>query len=198
MKRTAILALLLAPALFYLHGQERNAKMPAKDLKYTEGTYFTVTLPQGWERRESAFGLTAKEKKVFGVEVYGPTNADNIFSMISVHYYAPGNIVHRTYEKFIKRNIQSALGANIDGKQYGKIKNGEVAGRGAKLFERITYEYIPPESIKQKKVPVYEHFAVVPAKAGFYVLEYYAPKEIAKTNIKAFEDVLDSFVPLVK
>lgn len=197
MKRI-IFSLLLSPALLCAQAEKRDAKMPEKSLKYTEGSYFTVTLPAGWEKRDSAFGLSAKEKKVYGVEVFGPAGEEGIACAISVHYYAPGNLLHKTMEKYIKRHAQPVFEANIDGKQYGKVKAGEVAGHSAKLFERITYEYFPPEAIKQKKVAVYEHFAVVPAKAGFYVLKYHAPKEIAKANIKAFEDILDSFVPLAK
>ena len=198
MKKLAIFALLFSPATLLLRGQERNAKMPEQELKYTEGTYFTVDLPPGWEKRDSPFGLSAKEKKVFGVEVFGPASSDNIFTRISVYYYAPGNLLHKTYEKFIKVHSRPALGANLDGKKYGPVKNGTVAERKAMLFERFVFEYIPPESIKPKKVAVYEHFAVVPAKEGFYVLRYYAPKEIAKANLKAFEDTLNSFKPLVK
>ncbi|OGS59959.1 MAG: hypothetical protein A3J79_02415 [Elusimicrobia bacterium RIFOXYB2_FULL_62_6] len=196
--KTAIFALLLSPALLSAQGQERNDKMQEKSLKHSEAPYFTVTLPAGWEKKDSPFGLSAKEKKVFGVEVFGPAGADGIECTISVHYYAPGNLLHKTMEKYIKRHAQPVLGANLDAKQYAKVKDGSVAGYSAKLFERIVYEYLPPESIKQKKVAVYEHFAVVPAKAGFFVLKYHAQKEIAKGNIKAFEGVLGSFVRLVK
>lgn len=196
--KSLMIAVLLSPALLCAQGGKGVARMPEKSLKYAEGSYFTVTLPAGWEKRDSPFGLPAGEKKVYGVEVFGPAGAEGIVCRLSVHYYAPGNLLYKTMEKYIKRHAQPALGANIDGKQYGKVKNGEVAGHGARLFERITYEYTPSEAIDQKKVAVYEHFAVVPAKAGFYVLKYYAPKNIARANIKAFEAVLGSFVPLAK
>ncbi|MBI4801431.1 MAG: hypothetical protein HY796_02795 [Elusimicrobia bacterium] len=172
MMKTAIFALLFSPALLSAQGQARNAKMQEQNLKYT-GTYFIVNLPSGWEKKDPPFGLSAKEKKVFGVEVYGPVTADEIACRISVYYYAPGNLLHKTQEKFIKRHSQPVFGANLDGKTYGKVKPGSVAGHSARLFERILFEYIPPESVKQKKVPVYEHFAVVPAKTGFFVLRYY-------------------------
>lgn len=198
MKKTAIFALLFSPALLSAQGQERNAKMQEKSLKHTEGTYFTVNLPAGWEKRDPPFGLSAKEKKVFGVEVFGPATADDISCRISVHYYAPGNLLHKTPEKFIKIHSKPVFGVNLDGKKYGPVKAGSVAGRRARFFERFVFEYIPPESVEQKKVSVYEHFAVAPAKSGFFVLRYYAPKEIARANLRAFEEVLASFKPLIK
>jgi len=184
MKEIAIFALLASPLL--------SAQT------YTEGTYFTADKPTGWEKRETPFGLSAEEKKVFGVEVFGPDSADGLAARISIHYYAPGNLVHKTFERFIKLHSGPALGASLDGERYGPVKDGLLAGRKAKLFERVVFEYIPPRSIKPKKVAIYERFAVVPAKAGFYVLRYHAPEDIAKANLKAFENMLKLFKPLMR
>ena len=51
-------------------------------------------------------------------------------------YYAPGNLLHKTFERFIKTHSRPVLGANLDGEKYGPVRDGSVAGRGAKLFER--------------------------------------------------------------
>lgn len=163
-----------------------------------EEKYFTVTLPDGWKKKSSAFGRAAKKKKVYGVEAAGPAGAEGLLARISVYYYSPGNLLQKTHEEFIKRHCEPPAGAGADAGEYGKVKDEELAGRPARCFDRIVFERVPPTGAKSKKVPVYEYFTVVPARAGFFVLKYYAPKNIAKANITVYEKLLDSFVPLVK
>jgi hypothetical protein len=164
----------------------------------SEGGYFKVILPSGWAKIEQTFGLSSEEKKVYGIDVLGPRSEDGIHSKISVHYYAPGNLLHKTMEKFITTHAQPVLGVNLDGEEYGRVKDDRVAGRDAKVFERKVYEYIPPHAVKPKKVGVYERFVVVPSNEGFYVLRYTAPENIAEKYQAVFEKVISSFEPLVK
>ncbi len=164
----------------------------------SEGSYFKVILPSGWAKIEQTFGLSSEEKKVYGIDVLGPSSEDRIRSKISVHYYAPGNLLHKTMEKFITTHAQPVLGANLDGEEYGRVKDGRVAGRDAKVFDRKVYEYIPPHTIRPKKIGVYERFVVVPSNKGFYVLRYRAPENIAEKYQAVFENVISSFEPLVK
>ena len=164
----------------------------------SEGGYFKVILPPGWGKIEQTFGLSSEEKKVYGIDVLGPSSEDGIGSKISVHYYAPGNLLHKTMEKFITTHAQPVLGVDLDGREYGQVKDDRVAGRDAKVFERRVYEYIPPHAIKPKKVGVYERFVVMPSNKGFYVLRYTAPEDIAEKYQGVFEKVISSFEPLIK
>ncbi len=173
------------------------ATVSAQAAEKLANEYFSVDIPAGWEKVETMFGLSQEEKKVYGANFLAAADKDGLAPMISVHYYAPGNIVHRTAEKFIKLHAESVFGVALNGEKYGPVKEGLVCKRRAKIFERNTFEFVPPESIKQKKIPVYEKFAVVPAKEGFYVLSLYSPGEDPKANLKAYGSALASFKPLV-
>ncbi len=164
---------------------------------YTESGYFTVVFPEGWVLGARDQGVTQDEKKVYGREVFGPSSA-GIYAKIAVHYYAPGNELHKTPEKFIKLQSQPALGVNLDGQVYGKVKDGKAGNYYAKVFDRKVFEYEPKDALHPKKISIYEKFAVVPVKNGFFVLRYYAPMDIAKDSLKAYEDVLASFKPLLR
>jgi hypothetical protein len=163
---------------------------------YTREGYFTIVPPAGWTAGSDASALSDKEKKVFGAEFTGPASGE-IASRISVRYYAPGNLLHKTMERFIRLHSRPPFGVNTDKKVYGPVKDGLAGNYHAKVFERKVFEYVPAGSMDAKKTPVYEYFAVV-RRAGFYVLRYTAPADIAKANYKAYEAVLASFKPLVK
>lgn len=160
---------------------------------YAEQGYFSVEIPAGWEKEEQAFGLSQEEKKVFGANFLAPGDGHGPPPRISVHYYAPGNILHRTEEKFIHTHAQPVLGLADDGEQYGPVKKGRAGKYPARIFERTVFTFVPPRSIDQKKIPVVEKFAVVPARAGFYVLRLSSPAETFQANLKAYESVVASF-----
>ncbi len=193
--------LLLCLMLFAFEFNDRaygDGKPVAFEEYLSEGGYFKVILPSGWGKIEQSFGLSSEEKKIYGIDVLGPSSEDGIASKISAHYYAPGNLLHKTMEKFITTHAQPVLGVNLDGEEYGRVKDGRVAGRDAKVFDRKVYEYIPPHAIRPKKIGVYERFVVVPSSKGFYVLRYRAPENIAEKYQDVFENVISSFEPLIK
>ncbi len=159
---------------------------------YTEKGLFTVSFPEGWVRAETGLGLSSEEKKVYGAELAGPESS-GIAVRIGVHYYAPGNLLQPTAKGFIKLHSRPALGVDPDDGVYGNVKASKVGNYRAEVFDRTTYVYVPPDAMNPKKVPVYERFAVVPVRRGFYVLRYYAPKETAERYLPAFEAVLSSF-----
>ncbi|MDA8131661.1 MAG: hypothetical protein M0011_09185 [Elusimicrobia bacterium] len=164
---------------------------------YTEGKYFTFKVPDGWVKKEEGLGLSDSEKKVFGTDFFGPYSGE-LGVRLGVHYYAPGNPVQPTAEKFIKLHAAPAIGVNLDGKVYGKVKAGKAGNYYAKVFERKTYEYKPENALHPKKIHIYEKFYVVPVKNGFFVLNYYAPMDLARANLKSFETAVSSFRPLMR
>lgn len=183
------LALCLAPA--------PAAAANAGGQAYTEPGYFSVTLPAGWTKKEAGLGLADGEKKVYGAEFFGPESG-GIAALIGVRYYAPGNLLHATPEKFIKLHAAPAIGVNLDGKVYGKVENGKAGNYYAKVFERKTFEYMPKDALHPNKIHIYEKFHVVPVKNGFFVLRYYAPMDLAKASLKQYEAAVASFKPLTR
>lgn len=188
--------------------KKSSIKSPGSQEYISEGDYFRCVIPDGWEKWESYFGLSQKEKKVYGIDTMGLGIEEGLRARISVHYYAEGNTMHETADRFIEVHSKPVFGIAIEGSKYGPVTETIVAGRKAKTFERQTLEFIDhvydPKTgryytpIDPKKIPVIEKFIVIPAKEGYYTLRYYAHSEIAEVNIKAFEEVVNSFRPNVE
>jgi hypothetical protein len=163
----------------------------------SSGNYFKCSIPADWSVYDPVFGLSAEEKKVYGVTLFGPQNGSPVSSVISIHYYAPGNLVHKTMDKFVRLNSGPVFGFVLEGKSYGEVRQIQFAGREAKIFERINIEFIGKEAIHMPRVSIFEKFIVIPARKdeGFYVLELSVPDE-AKDKYKGiFEESVKSFLP---
>lgn len=164
---------------------------------FTKEGCFSVTPPAGWAASLPSSALSEKERKIYGVEFAGPSSAAGS-ARITVNYYAPGNKLHKTPERYIKLHSRPPFGVNTDKKEYGQVKTGLAGNYHAKTFERKVFEYVPAGSMDAQKVAVYERFAVVPVKRGFYVLRFTAPEALARANLKSYEAALASFKPLIK
>ena len=172
-------------------------KMP-KFVEYvSSGNYFKCSIPADWSVYDPVFGLSAEEKKVYGVTLSGPQNGSPVSPVISMHYYAPGNLLHKTMDIFIRRHSGPILGFVLEGKSYGKVRQIEIAGREAKIFERIDIRFIGEEAINMPRVSIFEKFIVIPAgkDEGFYVLELSVPDETKDKYKGIFEESVKSFLP---
>ncbi|MDD2805865.1 MAG: hypothetical protein PHV33_09940 [Elusimicrobiales bacterium] len=165
--------------------------------RFTKEGCFTVAPPTGWAASLPSSALSEKERKIYGVEFTGPSAAAGT-AKITVNYYAPGNKLHKTPQRYIKLHSKPPFGVNTDKKEYGPVTNGLAGNYHAKVFERKVFEYVPAGSMDAQKVAVFERFAVVPVKQGFYVLRFTAPEALARENLKAYEAALASFKPLIK
>lgn len=158
---------------------------------------FEVGMPSEWIRYESTMGLSPEEKGVFDVVVFGPESVDGIRSEIRVAYYAPGNLICKSTEKYLRLHAEPVFGSPSPGDIYGKVKDERIAGRAAWVFERDKFVYLPPRSLAAKKIPVYESYVVISAKEGFFVLHCSAGLDKKAMVLAQFEAVLASFKPLV-
>jgi hypothetical protein len=77
------------------------------------------------------------------------------------------------------------------------VKEERIRGRLSWIFERNKVEHRPPHTLNAKKIPVYERFAVVSARDGFFVLRCTAGQDRKTMVMALFEAVLASFIPLV-
>jgi hypothetical protein len=172
-------------------------KMPEFVKYVSSGNYFKCSIPADWSVYDPVFGLSAEEKKVYGVTLFGPQNGSLVSPVISIHYYAPGNLLHKTMDIFVRRHSGPVLGFVLEGKSYGKIRQIEIAGRKAKTFERIDIRFIGEEAINMPRVSIFEKFIVIPARKdeGFYVLELSVPDEIKDKYTGIFEEAVKSFLP---
>ena len=161
------------------------------------GNYFKCRIPANWSVFTPGFGLSEEEKKVYGVTLFGPQNGSPVSPLISMHYYAPGNLLHKTMDRFVRIHAGPVFGVASEEESFGKIQQIKIAGREAKTFERIDIRFIGKHVINQPKVQVFERFIIIPARddEGFYVLKLSVPKEIKDKYKEIFEESVKSFLP---
>lgn len=170
---------------------ESGVPLPDGFRQVTVGEYFTCAVPRDWREDSYPLGLSAEEKKVYGMSFYGPRTQDGSI-MISAHFYAIGNLVD-TFERYIKVHSDGPIEARI------------VSGISARVFENHTYSmrtkavavnpgvYIRP-GLNAEQVSIRERFVVIPVESGYYALRYSAPAERYQDFIEVFEKMTDSFV----
>jgi len=172
-------------------------KMPDFVEYVSSGNYFKCSIPADWSVYDPVFGLSAEEKKVYGVTLFGPQNGSPVSPVISIHYYAPENRLHKTMDRFVRTHSEPVLGFVSEGQSYGKIRKIKIAGREAKVFEIIDIRFIGERAINMPRVSIFEKFIVIPARKdeGFYVLKLSVPVEIKNKYTGIFEESVKSFLP---
>ena len=159
---------------------------------------FEVGAPADWSRQgPSLLGLSDEERGVFPVRLLGPRSPEGITAEISIAYYAPGNLVHKTVEHYVRLHAAPVFGEAQPGEDYGQPRATTLAGRAALRFERTRLELVGPRSLNPRRAPVFEDYVVLPARAGFYVLRCRAGLPMRAAVAALFEAVLASFKPLV-
>ena len=162
---------------------------------HREGPYFEAVIPAGWGRETAVFGLSPEEKKVFGVRLRGPSIGEPV--TIAAHYYAPGNLLDITAEKFIRGHSMNAP-AGMKWPATPRAKDGKVGGLTARLFSSVRIGHGGERRLNAPKIETWEGFAVVPLHLGYYVLRYSASPEDYVKWLPVFEEFVAGFNPLLK
>jgi len=194
-------------------GTESILSLPVGFRQVTVGEYFACAVPLEWVEDSYPLGLSAEEKKVYGITLHGPWRGE-IPVKISIQYYATGNLLYSSVDHYIRVFSKPALGVALEGNSYGPVTSTNLSGRSAKVFERLKNEYLPirnqlnpfnePDSkgariyetkeMMAKPVPVKERFVVLPSKSGFYALHYSSHAESFQEFLAIFEKVTASFI----
>jgi len=171
-----------------------NTPAPGDRKVHREGKYFEAVLPAGWTAVPAAgYGLSPAEKKVYGVELAGPAAG----ARISAHYYAPDNLMDKTPEKYMRVHSLPEGAAPAALPALPKAADGKVGGRKARVFVNITHERGADRTL-DGAAEVWEAFAVIPLKKGYYALRYSAPAGQYAGQLPVFEAFLSGFKPLLK
>ena len=189
--------IIIAMMAFMASASSGLDEMPKFKEYVSSGNYFKCSIPVNWSVYSPGFGLSEEEKKVHGVTLFGPQNGSQVSTLISIHYYATGNILHETMDRFIRTHAEPVFGVASEGQSYGKVQQIKIAGREAKAFERIDIKFIGARAINMPKVSIYEKFIIIPDRKneGFYVLQLSVPAEIKDKYKGIFEESVKSFSP---
>ncbi len=178
--------LLLALSLVSAAGAAAPAAAPErtqKDLVMSD-TPFDYAIPAHWNRRPSETG---------GVVLAGPADAHDVYALITLRHYPPGDPDFPDFDAFVARQTGPPMFASSPPTDILPART--VAARKARAFARNSSVFVPPSSRSSKEVPMREELVAVPASSGFYLLTFYAPKSLHKKHRRAFESVLKSFKP---
>ena len=130
---------------------------------------------------------------------------------IALYWYS-GERSFTTPDSYINARLGSM--AREDAERGRATFETQIAGRKATGFKMKTFELVmlphdrlsPAKSdgpivyeraAPSRKVIMDEHYIVLPASKGFFVLHYRAPEAIAETHRQIFDKVIASFEPLV-
>lgn len=174
----------------------------------SEDNFFAVSIPAGWDKEEKNFSraYTNTGDKVRGVELSGPRNKDEARLTISVLYYEYGQFF-KNHGRYI--SLKTGSFTRLAPEKNVSVRDMAVAGKEAKTFEIEIFELIPlpfrPPPFKEgivyeiappsKKITVIDRYIVIPAKRGFYVLNYRSPEDMAKEYESVFDRIVSSFEP---
>jgi hypothetical protein len=156
-----------------------------------DNKYFTCLIPAVWTLQRDKD--QDEEYKIYEVQLIAPKSGKEATS-IFVSYYAKDNEDFNGYADFVKRNSRNVAGETKNAREnYAPVKSSSLNGRKALLLARERMVYLHPESKSDESVQLKEKLYVLPAKAGFYVLHFSAPKEDFTANLSTFERVAKSF-----
>jgi hypothetical protein len=169
---------------------------------------FTVMVPKDWEKSETGHPYDDLTR-IVGVRLTGPGRPEGVSGLISVLHYS-GEHLFRTPEEFIHAQLNSI--GRIDYNREATVSSIMIAGRPGKTFwiktfqlvylpqfkpppmkDGVVYELSPPH----RQVDLQDHYIVLPASRGYFVLRYRAPETRYKEDQVLFEGVVGSFQPLI-
>ena len=190
----AVSALLLSTVNAWAVSEE--ARQPKDEYLYfkMENNYFSCEIPKNWELKRNR----EKEQKsnIYKIELLGP-RAEKAPVMIYAAYYARGNNVFKDHADFIERNSKNILGeTQSDTEKFSPVKKTMLNKKEAFEFESEIQEYLHPESNSEESVVIKEKFYVIPAKEGFFVLHYYAPKPAYVQYLSVFNHIVSTFTTI--
>ncbi len=141
---------------------------------------------------------STKVEKVYGLEFLGPRAPSGSIVRIDADYYAPDNGIHESSDRFIRVVARLDRAVGLPGEKGTPPERTTFKGRAATKIIRTTYDFVRDTNNHEKQVTIIEEYLVIPAKEGFYVLEYTAPPALVKEYRPVFEKFKESFTMLVK
>lgn len=152
-------------------------------VKNVSDTTFGCALPSTWRIRQHQDG----------VSVSSPENDRGVASIITIRYLPPGGR-EKSADTYLARQTARPI-VEVHGWRIGGIEPVIIAGRQAKRLVNEISEFTPSTEEAPREVPMREEHIVVPAKKGFYLLLFYAPRSRYEEQKASFARVVASFRP---
>lgn len=151
--------------------------------------YFSCEVPQGWQLLRDD---KEQRRGVFQIELIAPGEGPALMTLY-VSYFTKDNIYFKDYQDYVESNSTDDLGIAAETDKYGPVRTTALSGRKAFEFEREQKEYLHPESPSDESVILKEKFYVLPAREGFFVMHFSAPKAVYAKHLPVFDRVARTF-----
>lgn len=189
---SAMMAFCFTAGVLNAGGTPAAPKAAAQFKKYSmDHGYFSCSIPAAWSLERE------KEKdedyRIFEIQLLAP-GTDKAATSVFVSYYAENNDDFDDYEDYIDRNSTNAMGeTKSDRENYDPVKKIKLGGRRAFELGRERFVFLHPETKSDESVQLKEKLYVLPAKKGFYVMHFSAPKDLFAENLPVFEKIAKTF-----
>ncbi|HAH32724.1 MAG TPA: hypothetical protein DCL44_10470 [Elusimicrobia bacterium] len=149
--------------------------------------YFSCEVPLKWQLEKKA---EQERMGVFKIALAAPGGEKSPVT-VYVSYFSKGNKYFKDYKDYVDSNSQDDMAAATD--KYSPVTNKALNKRKALEFDREEKRYLHPESKSDESVTLKEKFYVLPAKDGFFVMHFSAPKAVYLKHLPVFEHVARTF-----
>jgi hypothetical protein len=156
-----------------------------------DSNYFSCEIPSTWGlNREKD---KDEEYRIYEIELIAP-ESDAASATVFVSYYAGDNEDFNGYTDFIERNSKNVFGETRNAREnYEPVKKAVLGKRNVFELARECMRYLSPQSKSDASVQLKEKLYVLPAKDGFYVLHFTAPKTLFAKYLPVFERISRTF-----
>ncbi|OGR95272.1 MAG: hypothetical protein A2V88_04975 [Elusimicrobia bacterium RBG_16_66_12] len=158
-------------------------KAVASPVKNVSAAAFECELPSAWRVRRRRDGVSANS----------PEHDLGVASVITIRYLPPGG-PEKSAGTYLARQTARPV-VEVHGWKIGRIEPVIVAGRQAKRLVNETSEFTSSTEEVPREVPMREEHIVIPAKKGFYLLLFYAPRSRYEEQKAAFAHIVSGFRP---
>jgi tetratricopeptide (TPR) repeat protein len=148
---------------------------------------FSCEVPQKWQLERK---VDQERMGVFKIELISP-GAGKVPVVIYVSYFSKTNKYFKDYKDYVDGNSKDDMAAETD--RHSPVKGKVLNQRQAFEFDREEKQYLHPDSKSDESVILKEKFYVLPAKEGFFVMHFSAPKAIFAKHLPVFEHLARTF-----
>ncbi len=188
----ALITISLTAAAACAGAQSHKARAAGKFAPYSmDGNYFSCLIPADWSLNRDRD--SDEQYKIYEIQLIAPRSAKTPIS-IKVSFYAKDNQDFNDYKDFINSNSKNALDETRNAREkYAPVRKIKLNGREGFMLGSERLVYLHPETKSDESALVKERIYVLPAREGFYVLRYSAPKADYNAFYRAFLKVTESF-----
>lgn len=104
----------------------------------------------------------------------------------------------KTPDKYIRIHSSPGPARGTTFPSLPQAPGGKVSGLPVRIFGNVTYERGPDRTLDAKRAEIWESFALISLKKGYYALRYSAPSGKYARHLPAFEAFIASFKPLLE